>query len=97
MQARHNTGADSTFVSNSYSQAEAESQESCKSNEEVSPAVAKAESGVENESDARDLSNIHCSCKNTSIDLLMLMWYVRTYEQLHIVMQYNMSNFRIPT
>ena len=74
MQARHNTGADSTFVSNSYSQAEVESQESCKSNEEVSPAVAKVESGADDENGALDLSNIRCSCKNTSIDLLMLTW-----------------------
>jgi len=72
VQARHNTGADSTFVSNSYSQAEVESQESCKSNEEVSPAVAKAESGADDENGALDQSNIRCSCKNTSIDLLML-------------------------
>jgi len=73
VQARQNTGAASTFVSNSYSQAE--SQESFNSNEEVTPATAIAESGVDDESGeigAVDLGNIRCSCKNTSIDLLML-------------------------
>ena len=75
VQARQNTGADSTFVSNSYSQAE--SQESFNSNEEVTPATAIAESEVDHESGesgAVDLGNIRCSCKNTSIDLLMLTW-----------------------
>ena len=72
VQARQNTGADSTFVSNSYSQAE--SQESCDANADDSTAIVKAESGVDDERCALDPSFIRCSCKNTSIDLLMLTW-----------------------